>query len=548
MKNSLTNVLGLLAGVLIVIQVPSCSAEDLESISTVVHMQERDLPVTVYYYAGEEEWGNHIFNITVEALPILEDLAGFPYPHEFDVVIYPKRSEDTRGWNAQNNMREGIWINRDTFTPKIITDWAHTAVIIHENVHYWSNDAIYEKPWLKEGYAEFFAHLALERMGRKEDALHRKNEWLSTVDVNRYYDIPLDTFEYEASGPGNETTLLAYSKSALFCYEIYEKYGIEPIQKINDYLYQNGVTADSFEYMNLLEEYTKADQEELFMEWVFPKRIDLGEWESAEHKISELKELADSWLSYIEDEYGFHRILDFVEFHMHVDTQIKTAQSFIEKYDFERAVKLMDEEIEKINSSMTKFEGHAVSYVEAEEYYNTVPWEKVPADKLLTAKESLLSFDYDLFTEQLGTFYEEMETLETYQSLYDEWCTEGCTSLDSLNELLSCSNYEQVVSEIGSIVDGFQEYKATEKMVDDSDWFTRLGGYLLKNKGDLESDLEDAKEALKDGNSGDAFCILASVREELSRTKLYGICIFLVLGVGAASFLVIKKRHVILAM
>jgi hypothetical protein len=543
MRNSLTNILGLLAGVLIVIQVPSCSAEDLESFSTVVHMQERDLPVTVYYYAGEEEWGNHIFDVTVEALPILEDLAGFPYPHEFDVVIYPKRSEDIRGWNAQNNMREGIWINRDRFTPKIITDWAYTAVIIHENVHYWSNDAIYEKPWLKEGYAELFAHLALERMGRKEDALHRKNEWLSTVDVNRYYDIPLDTFEYEASGPGNETTLLAYSKSALFCYEIYERYGIEPIQKINDYLYQNGVTADSFAYMNLLEECTKADQEELFMEWVFPKRIDLGEWENAENKISELKELADSWLSYIEGEYGFHRILDFVEYQMHVDTQIKEAQSFIEEYDFERAVKMIDEEIEKINSSMAEFDGYALSYVEAEEYYKTLTWENIPADKLLTAKDSLLSFDYDLFTEQLGMFYEEMETLETYQDLYDNWCTEGCTSLDSLDELLSCSNYEQVVSDISTITTVFQEYEATEEMVDDSDWFTLLGGYLSKSKGDFKSDLEDAKEAVKNGNPENAFCILARVREELSRTRMYGIGILLgVFGMGAVLFLVIKKR------
>jgi hypothetical protein len=544
MRNSLTNVLGLLAGVLIVIQVPSCSAEDLESFSTVVHMQERDLPVTVYYYAGEEEWGNHIFNITVEALPILEDLAGFPYPHEYDVVIYPKRSRDTRGWNAQNNMREGIWINRDRFTPEIITYWAYTAVIIHENVHYWSNDAIYEKPWLKEGYAELFAHLALERMGRKEDALHRKNEWFFTVDVNRYYDIPLDTFEYETSGPGNETTFLAYSKSALFCYEIYERYGIEPIQKINDYLYRNGVTADSFAYMNLLEEYTRKDQEELFMEWVFPKRIDLGEWESAENKISELKELADSWLSYVEEEYGLHRILDFVEFQMHVGAQIKEAQSFIEEYDFERAVKMMDEEIEKINSKMAEFEGHALSYAEAEEYYNTLGLGKIPADKLSAAKESLFSFDYDLFTEQLGTFYEEMETLETYQNMYHDWCTEGCTSLDSLDELFSCSNYEQVVSEISTIVDVFQEYEATEKMIDDSDWFTRLGVYLSKNKGDFESDLEDAKEALKNGNSEDAFCILARIRGELSKTRMYGIGILVgVLGAGVALFLVIKKER-----
>jgi hypothetical protein len=80
-------------------------------------------------------------------------------------------------------------------------------------------------------------------------------------------------------------------------------------------------------------------------------------------------------------------------------------------------------------------------------------------------------------------------------------------------------------------------------MVDDSDWFTLLGGYLSKSKGDFKSDLEDAKEAVKNGNPENAFCILARVREELSRTRMYGIGILLgVFGMGAVLFLVIKKR------
>jgi len=87
-------------------------------------MQEKDVTVTVYHYIGEREWGKHIFDITVDVLPILENLAGFPYPHDFNVVIYPKRSEQINMWNAQNLMKKGIWINRDRFTPEIIEKWS----------------------------------------------------------------------------------------------------------------------------------------------------------------------------------------------------------------------------------------------------------------------------------------------------------------------------------------------------------------------------------------------------------------------------------------
>jgi len=69
----------LLIGILVVTQIPQpITAADLEEISTIIHMQEKDVTVTVYHYIGEREWGKHIFDITVEVLPILEDLAGFP--------------------------------------------------------------------------------------------------------------------------------------------------------------------------------------------------------------------------------------------------------------------------------------------------------------------------------------------------------------------------------------------------------------------------------------------------------------------------------------
>ncbi len=516
-------VLILAMGILIFQSPLAGSAPDLGVLSTVVHMQERDLTVTVYYYEGEKEWGQHIFDTTVEALPILEELVGFPYPYDFDVVIYPKRSEETGMWNAQNLLYQGIWINRDRFTPENITSWSITAVIIHENVHYWSNDAIYEKPWLKEGFCELFTHLTLEKMGREKEALHRKGDWVHDFEENRYYNIPLDMFEYETAGPGNETTLLAYGKSALFCYEIYVKYGLDEIQKINRFLHQNNTVADSFMYMNLLEEYTGEDQKELFTEWVFPKRIDLETWQNTEDKISELKELVDSSLDYIQEMYGFHKILDFVEFQMHIDTQISVAESSMKEYDFEKALQIINKEIEEVTKIMSEFDSYALQYFEAEEYFTSLEVGEVPEDRLLAARDRLLSFEYDLFSDQLAEFYEEMEKLEMYQGLYSEWCIEGCTSLDPLDELLLKNPYEEVISRVDKTVAVISEYEVAEKELN-SGWVKVLGLALLrKSEEDFELDLENAQKEIKNGNFESALHVLTQVRGELLKARRYGI-------------------------
>ena len=540
MKNSRIAIL-FLVGILIVMYIPHGSAQSVDFFTGTVEMQERNVQVTVYYYKGEERWGQHIFDITVSALPILEELAGFPYPYEFDVEIYPKRASETSGWNAQNLGRQGIWFNRDRFTPDMITHWSYTAVIIHENAHYWSDEKIYGKPWLKEGFCELFTYLTFEKMGRIDDARRRRNDWSYTCDEYRYYNIPLDLFEYESTGPGNETTHFAYSKSALFCCEMYERYGLDVLKEINEYLYSHGISADSFKYMNLLEEYTRENQEDLFKEWVFPKRVDITAWEQAEEKIHELEELVDTSMSHIEETYKFHRIMDFVEFQMHINDQIKYAQSSIKEYDFEKALYIIEEEIEEVTRIMSEFDEYAAFYFEAEEYYNSIQETlgEIPRDKLLTARDSLISFKYDLVTEYINTFYEETKKLETYQVLHNEWCSKGCTSFKSLDELLL--NYDDTVLKVDSTLHVIQEYDGVKKELSEIDWIITLGIFIQrKNTEDFEFGLENAREEITCGDVDNALHILDYIRNELSKARRFGTGLILtVVGLGLA-FCVVK--------
>ena len=374
----------LITGILLLQNFPGISAQFLGSFSTLVAMQERDLTVTVYYYRGCEEWGKHIFDITVEALPILEELAGFPYPCEFDVEIYPKKSEEVSGWGAQNLMEKGIWLNRDTYTTEMVKSGDIDGTVIHENAHYWASDAIYGNPWLKEGYAELFTYLTFERMGREEDASSKKRRWASGFEKNRYYNIPLDAFEYQSAGPSNETTALAYSKSALFCYEMYEQYGLGPLQEINRVLHRTGIAADSRTYLNLLEVFTGESQKELFVGWVYPNHIDTESWQKAENKIDELQELTEYAIQYIEENYGFH---------VHISTSVGYAKACIRKFEFEEALNILDREIERVTDLFSGLDEYTLKYIGSEK---DVTSKVVTIEQLLTVLQEYGSTEKEL--------------------------------------------------------------------------------------------------------------------------------------------------------
>ncbi|MBU7046467.1 MAG: hypothetical protein HXS54_08525, partial [Theionarchaea archaeon] len=280
----------------------------------------------------------------------------------------------------------------------------------------------------------------------------------------------------------------------------------------------------------------------LFKEWVFPKRVDITAWEHAEEKIHELEELVNTSMSHIEETYKFHRIMDFVEFQMHINDQIKYARSSIEEYDFEKALHIIEEEIEEVTRIMSEFDEYAVLYFEAEEYYNSIQETlgEIPRDRLLTAKDSLISFEYDLVTEYINAFYEDIRKLEMYQMLYNEWCSKGCTSSKSLDELLLL-DYDETLLKVDSTIHTIQEHDEVKKELSEINWIITLGIFIQgKNMEDFEFDLENAREEITCGDVDNALHILDYIRNELSKARRFGTGLILtVVGLGLA-FCVVK--------
>jgi hypothetical protein len=538
----------LIVGILLTVCFPFQVRGQFQALSGMVSMQERDVRVTVYYRPGDEEWAQNLFDTAAEALPILEELFGFPYSHKYNVEVFPRSDREMEGFGGKNLNERGIWINRDVYTPEQIKYGRNTFVILHEMAHYWSDDEIYAKPWLKEGFCELSVFLVLMEMDREGLAFSKKNDWSLIASRNEAFDFPLDEFEYESHGPGTSKIDLAYSKSALFCYEIYKTYGIETIQKINKYLFDNRIQADSLEYLNLLEDFTGTDQKEFFLGWIFPEDLDIEEWKSADDAIDELEELVDRSFSHVKETYGFNEVTDFVDFRLHITTEIAKAKSSVRDYDFEKAVLICRDEIEKTEAIFSEFNEYAERYREAEEYYaslNPVITRNIAEDKLVAARCWLVSFEFDFFTQRLEEFYRELEPAEMYQDLYAVWCGNGECTLPTFEEVFSSKSRSEAIAFMGSMVAVTQDYESTAEDVAHTDPLTSLGIVVLGGKSDIRSDLECAQEEIRSGNFDTAQSLLTAIEENLSRARMYGIgviCVVLV-SIAGSLFFVWKKRE-----
>lgn len=517
------------------------------ALSSVVPMRERDVIVTVYYRPDDEEWAQDIFDTAVEALPILEELAGFPYSHRYNVEVFPKSDREMEGFGGKNLNERGIWLNRDVYTPELIKYGSNTFLILHEMAHYWSDDEIYAKPWLKEGFCELFVFLVLMEMDRKGLASTKKNDWSLIVSRYKTLDFPLDQFEYERQGSQSSKIDLAYSKSALFCYEIYKTYGIETIQEINKYIYDNGIAADSFTYMNLLEDVTGEDQKEFFLGWIFPEDLDVEEWKTAEDAINELEEVADRSCSQVREAYGVNAVTDLTDFWLHITTEIARAKSCMRDYDFEKAARICRDEIEKTEATLSEFNRYAECYRQAEEYYaslDSVVKDNIPRDKLLAARYRLLSLEFDLFSQKLEEAYTELETAEMYRDLYSIWCADGECALLTCEEIFTLKSREEATAFMRSMVAVMQDYMAAAEKVEHAGPITSLGILVRGGESDIRGNLERAQEEIRCGNSDTARSFLAAIEENLSMGTVCGagvICIVLI-STACSLFLVWKKR------
>jgi hypothetical protein len=196
------------------------------------HMLESET-VVLWWYAGDAEFGQRIFDAATQALKAMEQNTGLSLSYRVHVVLYENR-EDFDSWHYYP--RE--WVAGQAFpgtglTVQIIppgdeweTSWHTQGLIPHEVAHLFFHQAVdnplslYPHTWINEGFAqyhEFVPHEAelawVRRVGRSGNL------------------IPLRLASGTFSGDDSRIALLyAESLSAVtFIFERWDKQGMEKL-------------------------------------------------------------------------------------------------------------------------------------------------------------------------------------------------------------------------------------------------------------------------------------------------------------------------------
>jgi len=216
--------------------------------------------VTLTYFQGEDAWGQHLQELVTAALPLLEELYGFPQPGPSAINIAERGGQIALGYEGRTSC--------DVSSCDIaISPIADDVTALHEMAHLWSN--IYDKRWLAEGFAELIAYKAAQRLGpglvqgstdpRPPTTLDlRLDEW---ADVTYLIDATPEQQANEEAG---------YDRSLRFLRLLEDTVGFHALQRTNADLAQDAAPADSRRFLDALEDASGQNLDRPFLEWVFP--------------------------------------------------------------------------------------------------------------------------------------------------------------------------------------------------------------------------------------------------------------------------------------
>lgn len=222
-------------------------------------LQDRTLDIELTYFQGEESAANHLRELIPAALPVIEDLFGFPYDGPTDITIAQGGRQAILGY-------EGITQCFSDSCEIIVSPVADDITVIHELTHLWTD--IYDERWLAEGFAELYALEAAEqlpsqlvqnqRLPRLSPAVDLQlDEWGDVVSV---LEAAEDQIAVENAG---------YDISLRFLETLRLEVGNSVLRDVNIAIAAGNIAADSRMFMDLVEDTSGRNVDLLFRDWVF---------------------------------------------------------------------------------------------------------------------------------------------------------------------------------------------------------------------------------------------------------------------------------------
>ena len=229
-----------------------------------VGLQSQSVAVNVTYFQGEESAANHLRELIPAALPVIEDLFGFAYDGPPVINISQGGREAVLGY-------EGITQCLQERCEIAISPVADDITVIHELTHLWTG--IYAKRWLSEGFAQLMAEETAGRL--PADLVQTRPPPRSPPAV----DLPLDQWGDVESIIGAAEEQLAieaagYELSLRFVEALRFEVGNSVLRDVNIAIAEAGTPADSHAYMDLVEDTSGRNLDQLFLTWIFPREYE----------------------------------------------------------------------------------------------------------------------------------------------------------------------------------------------------------------------------------------------------------------------------------
>lgn len=230
-----------------------------------VDLEGRTLSVTITYFQGDEGFADHLRDLVPAALPIIEERYGFLYAAAGDVAISQGGRQAVLGY-------EGITTCEDTGCEIVVSPIADDVTIIHELAHLWSD--IYDERWLSEGFAQLIAEETVAKL--PPDLVQGE------PPIRRFagFDLQLDQWGDVSSVIGADSDALAiedagYDLSLRFLETLRFEVGSSTIRDVNAAIAASGEPADSRRYIDIVEDVSGRNVDQLFATWVFPTTYDI---------------------------------------------------------------------------------------------------------------------------------------------------------------------------------------------------------------------------------------------------------------------------------
>lgn len=226
-----------------------------------IPLKERSISLTLSYFQGQEAVSQHLEELVRTALPIIEDIYGFPYTGPPEINI-------SQGGRRQALGYEGlVSCHPSGQCTIVISPAADDLTVLHELSHLWSQ--IYAKRWLSEGFAHLVAE---EAAGALPPGLVQGQP---VARQPAAVDLPLDQWGEVASLIGAAQTELeaenaGYDRSLRFLYLLRTEVGSDVLKRVNASIAAEGSAADTEHYLDLVEELSQKRLDHLFADWVYP--------------------------------------------------------------------------------------------------------------------------------------------------------------------------------------------------------------------------------------------------------------------------------------